>query len=112
MLVNPRLETTGQPRFIYLGKPGLKVTAGFVDGSCVLQSKSFPKLLTGCSDNVGMIVSEIVKRNLTTFPFFSTKDLDFDGLKLILAHEMSFSSPCKIHLLPGTDDVVTVRSSM
>ncbi|KAL4001160.1 hepatocyte growth factor activator [Sarotherodon galilaeus] len=38
----------------------------------------------------------------------STIDLDLEGFKLILAHEMSLSSPRKIHLHPGTDDIVMV----
>ncbi|KAM3849659.1 mitogen-activated protein kinase kinase kinase kinase 2 [Diretmus argenteus] len=41
-----------------------------------------------------------------------TKDLDFDGLKLMRAHDMSFSKPRRIHLAPGTVVVITVRSSM
>lgn len=39
-------------------------------------------------------------------------DCDFDGSKLILAHEIYFSRPFKIHLLPRTDVVVTVSSYM
>lgn len=71
-----------------------------------LQSESFHKLVTGCSDRVGMVVLEIVKQNLSTsFSFFSTRDLDFDGLKFILAHKISISCFCRIHLLPGIDDV-------
>ncbi len=78
-----------------------------------LESKSFPKLLTGCSVMVGMTVPETEKWNLsTTFPFFSTMDLDLEGLKLILAQVMTLSSPCRIHLLPGTDVVVMVRTSI
>ena len=70
---------------------------------------SFPKLLTGCSVMDGITFPEIVKWNLSiTFPFFSTMDLDLEGLRLILAHVMSLSSLCRIHLLPGTD-VVAVR---
>ncbi|XP_051538700.1 cadherin-7-like [Myxocyprinus asiaticus] len=47
-----------------------------------------------------------------TLPPLSISALNLAGLKLILAHEMSLSSPCKIHLAPGTDVAVTVRSSM
>lgn len=46
------------------------------------------------------------------FPFFSTMALDLAGLKLILAQEMSFSRPWRIHLPPGTIYVVIVRSSL
>ena len=74
-----------------------------------LESKSFPKLLTGCSVMDGMTVPEIENLNV---PFFNTMNLDLEGLKLILAQVMSFSSPCRIHLLLGTDVVVMVRSSM
>ena len=42
----------------------------------------------------------------------STMALDLAGLKHILAQEMSFSRLWSIHLPPGTDVVVTVRSSM
>lgn len=78
-----------------------------------LVSKSFSKLLTGCSVIEGMTIPEMEKQNLSvTFPFFSTMDLDFEGLKLILAQMMSFSSPCRIHLHPGTDVVVMVKLSM
>ena len=78
-----------------------------------LLSKNFPKLLTGFSEIVGIGVSKTEKRNLSiTLPFFKTKDLDFSGLKDILTHPISFSSPFRIHLAPGTDSVVTVRSSM
>ena len=62
---------------------------------------------------VGMTVPEMEKRNLSfTFSLFSTMDLDLEGLKIILAQVMSLSSLCRIHLLPGTDVVVMVRSSI
>ena len=78
-----------------------------------LASKTFPKLFTGCSEIDGIVSPASVKRNLsTTRPFFSTNDLDLLGLKLILAHAMSFSRPWRIHLVPGTEDVVMVRSSI
>lgn len=37
-----------------------------------------------------------------------TSDLDLMALKLILAQVISFSGPCRNHLLPGTDVVVIV----
>lgn len=64
-----------------------------LNGSCILQAavNELPNLLTGFSDSIGMVVSAILKQNLsTTFPFF---DLDFPGLNFILAHEMILSSP-------------------
>ncbi|XP_061880329.1 zinc finger protein 569-like [Entelurus aequoreus] len=77
------------------------------------QSKILPKLLTGLSEIVGMAVLVMLKRNLSsTFPFFSTIDLDLAGLKCIRAHSTNFSSPFRIQQQPGTDSVVTVRSSM
>ncbi|KAJ3585730.1 hypothetical protein NHX12_014449, partial [Muraenolepis orangiensis] len=60
-----------------------------------------------------MAVSAMLNRNLsTTFPFLSTIDLDLVGLKRIRAHSTSYSSPFRIHRQPGTDSVMTVRSSM
>ncbi|KAJ3613767.1 hypothetical protein NHX12_020013 [Muraenolepis orangiensis] len=60
-----------------------------------------------------MAVSAMLNRNLsTTFPFLSTIDLDLAGLKRIRAHSTSSSSPFRIHRQPGTDSVMTVRSSM
>ena len=44
-----------------------------------------------------------------TFPFFNTIDVDFDGLELILTHEVRFSSTCRIHLLPRSNDVCRVK---
>lgn len=78
-----------------------------------LESNTFPRLLTSYSVMVGMVTPARVKQNLsTTCPFLSTKDLDFLGLKLILAHVMSFSRPWRIHLVPGTEDVMMVRLSI
>ena len=55
-----------------------------------LESKSFPKLLTGCTVLVGITVLEMENRNVSiTFPFFNTMELDLEGLKLILAQVMS-----------------------
>ena len=76
-------------------------------------SKIFPWLFTGHSDKVGIIVPAIEKRNLSAvLHFFMTNDLDFAGLNFILAHAISFSGLCRIHLLPITDVVITVKSSM
>jgi len=46
------------------------------------------------------------------FPCFSTRDLDFAGLKFMQAQVIISSRPFRIHLLPGTDVVVIVRLSM
>lgn len=43
---------------------------------------------------------------------FTTKDLDLLVLKLIFAHVMRFSRPQRIQLVPGTADMVMVRSSI
>lgn len=48
----------------------------------------------------------------STFPFLSTKDLDLAGLKHIWAHSTIFLSPCRIQRQPGTDSVLTLRSSV
>lgn len=72
-----------------------------------------PRLLTGFSVTDGIAVPSTKKRNLSaSFPFFRTIALDLVGLKLILAQEMRFSRPWSIHLAPGADVVVTVRSSI
>lgn len=56
-------------------------------------------------------MSPWVKQNRSIiFSFFKTNELDFAGLTLILAHEMSLLTPWRSHL--GTDVVVTLRSSM
>lgn len=39
-------------------------------------------------------------------------DLDLAGLKLIHAQDMFFFMPWRIHHLPGSEGVVTVRSSI
>ena len=68
---------------------------------------TFPRLFTDFLEIVGMGVPRMLKRNLSmTLPFLSTSDLDFPGLNRILANPISFSSPCRIHLLPGIDSVV------
>lgn len=55
----------------------------------------------------------MAKQNLSTvFPLFTTRDLDFAGLKIICAQVTSFCDPFRFHLLHGTDVVVTDRLSM
>ncbi|XP_029985493.1 glutamyl aminopeptidase [Sphaeramia orbicularis] len=77
------------------------------------QLKTLPRLLTGFSIIVGIGVPPMVKRKWSaTLPFFRTRDLDLVGLKLILAQEMSRSSPWRSHLQPGTEVAITVRSSI
>ena len=58
-------------------------------------------------------VPSVLNQKLSsTFPFLSTKDLDLAGLKHIWAHSTIFLSPCRIQRQPGTDSVLTLRSSM
>ena len=76
-------------------------------------SKTFPRLFTGFSKMDGIWTPPSEKRNLSvTFPFFTTRERDLAGLKPIRAQLMSLSRPWRIHLQPGTDVVVTVRSSI
>lgn len=71
--------------------------------------KNLSRLFPGFSDTDVILVSPRVKQKWSvTFPFRNTKDLDFEGVKLV----MSCSSPWRSHLQRGTDVVVTVRSSM
>lgn len=45
-----------------------------------------------------------MKWNLSlAFPFFSTRDVDFTGLKLIQVQVVSSSRPLRIHLFPKRD---------
>lgn len=46
------------------------------------------------------------------FPIFTTRDLDLAGLKFIWVQLMRHSRPYRIHLQPGTDVEVIVRSSI
>lgn len=71
--------------------------------SLKLQSKSLPSLLTGFS-----VMDEIVHH----FPLFNAMNLDLADLKLIIDKEISYSRLGRTHLPPGTDDVVTVKSSI
>ena len=72
------------------------------------QSKVFPRLFKGFSVTDGRRVPPRSKWNRSnTFPLFRTKDLDFSSAQVV-----SLSKPRRIHLHPGTDNVVTVRSSM
>ena len=47
-----------------------------------------------------------------TFSFFTTRGLDFAGFKFIWAQLKRRSRPWRIRLQPGTDVIVTVRSSI
>lgn len=110
MLVYPGFKSTRQPRLVNLGEPSSLLDFWMAAESFRLKSKSFRKLLPGCSVMVGMSVPEMEKQKWsTTFLFFSNMDFDLEGLKLILAQVMS---PSRIHLLPGTNVVVMVRSSI
>lgn len=58
----------------------------------VSNEQSVPTLLTGISVTEEMVNAANEKQNLlTTLPLFSTKDLDFASLKLILAQALTFS---------------------
>ena len=75
--------------------------------------KIFPRLFTGHSDKVGIVVLDSEKQKLSTILlFFMTNNLDLAGLNFILTHAISFSRLRRIYLLPITDVVVTVRSSI
>lgn len=76
-----------------------------------LESKSFPRLLTGCSVMEEMADSDSEKQNLSNiFPFFSTMDLDWVSLKVILVEVINLSNPSRIQLLPGIDVVMMGKS--
>lgn len=78
-----------------------------------LASKIFPKLSVSLLLMNGMVSPDRVKRYFScTRPFFSTNDLDLLALKLIRPHVMSFSRPWRILLVPATDAVVMVRTSV
>lgn len=70
-------------------------------------SKTLPKLLTGFFVMVGMTVPVMLNLLSST-----SMDLDIVGLNYILPHSTSFTSPCRVHRQPGTDSMVTVRSSI
>ena len=74
--------------------------------------KIFPSRFTGFSDTDGIKTIPKEKQCLSdTLPFLKTKVLDLTGLKIILAHEMSLSSPLRSHQHPGTDVAVTVAGA-
>lgn len=104
---SPDLSTT-------LNQPSRSALVNFIEFvSFRPQLKTFLRLFTGISVTDGIRFSPSLKQNLSvTLPLFRTKDRDFAGLKLICAHDMSFSNPWRIHLAPDTDVVVSVRSSM
>ena len=102
VLIYPRFEMAWKAGLVHSGQPQLQVTYRGLD-----------RLFTGHSDKVGIIVPAIEKRNLSAvLPFFMTNNLDLAGLNFILAHTISFSRLRRIDLLPITDVVVTIRSSM
>ena len=75
--------------------------------------KIFPMFFTGYSDKLDFIVLDSENRKLSAvLPFFMTNGLDLACLNFILDYAISFSRLCRIHLLPITDVVVTVRSSI
>lgn len=76
-------------------------------------SEILPRHITGSLVTAGIYDPPRERWNwLATFPFFRARYLDFAGLKFILAHEMTHSSPWRSHLHPGMDVVVTIMSSM
>ena len=113
MLIYPRFETARSAGPVHSDQTQLQVAyrTALVSLSVVL--KIFPRLFTGHSVKVGIIVPAIEKRNLSAvLSFFMTNDLDLAGLSFILAHAISFSRLRRIYLFPITDVVVIVRSSM
>jgi len=98
------------------GRPDLSTLLSHVSSSqmdewiaTVSQTVS-KRLFTGFSLIDGFGVLSTIKQNV--LPFFRTSDLNLEGLTLNLAHLISLSRPWRIHLLPGTEDVETVRLSI
>lgn len=68
-------------------------------------------LFTCFSVMVGMVIHLLLKGKVSsTFPLFSTSDLNLAGLKLIRAYSLSFSTTWIILLKPDSNSVVSVRS--
>ena len=73
--------------------------------------KVLPKLLIGFSLRVGIVSPATVNWTISmTLPFFNTSDLDFAGLKYILAQVIFLSRPFKSHLPSMRDVIITVKS--
>jgi len=75
--------------------------------------------LSGCSRNTfqmlftGLwVISDICALPCVRFCLSLAPGIWTDSLKIIRAQVISSSRPFKIHLLPGTDVIVTVRSSI
>ena len=67
--------------------------------SFMLQLYSLPRLFTGLSLRVKIIVPATAKQNLSaTTTLFITNDLDFACSKRILAHKTDLSNPLNNHL--------------
>lgn len=73
--------------------------------------KAFPDFWVGSL--LQILVSPKLKQKWSvTFPFHKSQDLDFEGLKHILAQLIRQSIPWRSYLHPGTDVLVTVRSAI
>lgn len=103
------LEIFGEDRLISRWKPGGQAALGLVYDSWVLQG-AVKDLAQALDQFLGHWWNSGLSQG--TYPFFRTRDQDWAGLKLILAQEMSRSSPWRSHLHPGTDIVITVKSSI
>lgn len=109
MLVYLTLKRPSNPDFFNLDQPSLKV---------LLMEAVFFKPLSSSWLLVLTVLGwqfwkPSFQMELIHHLFFPQyKDLDINGLKLICAQEMNFSSFCKIHMLPRTNDDVTVKSFM
>lgn len=80
----------------------------WTDVVCVRQlSETLQMLVTGSSVIDGM---NTPCKFVHHFSSLKTMDLDFVGLKLILAQENSFTGPWRIHQHPGTDVLETIKS--
>lgn len=92
MLVDPGLEPTRQTTFVDLGDPGLQVSASFVFDSSILQApvRELPQGSDWlfCQQWDGNCRPSKVGL-VNYFRFFSLRDLDFVGLKLIFAQELN-----------------------
>ncbi len=78
-----------------------------------VQSEILPRLLTGFLPTGGIWTPlRGRQKSSVTFPFLTTRDQYLAGLKSMRAQLMRHSKPSGIHLQPGADVVVTVRSSI
>lgn len=75
--------------------------------------KIFPRLFMGFSFNMRMVVLDIENLKLSAIcPFLIKNDLNLACMKLIFTQATSFSTFHRIYLLPMTNDVAMVVSSI